>query len=391
MEKKRLYYIDWLRVLVILSLIPFHAALSYLRFGVVYIKAPVIGPSAWPFLLVTVPLGDFFMTLLFFVSGVASFHSLALRGSGRYIGERLNKLMQPLLLGFLFLCPETGYLMALHEGYQGGFLHFLPQFFYFQLLHYLGYGHLWFLLYLFVFSMVCLPLFQRWQREEGRLARIGDFITRGNRMLLPIGAVVLFELLLRPFFDGKQTIIGDWANDAVYGSVFLFGYLYAADARIEQRLRGYFKPSVVFGLLGLAGLFWAEVEWQVFGSSALYLSVVRAFCKGIYECSAIIFLMVVGKNRLNRGGRAIGYLSRASFPIYILHYLPVSFFTLLFLGLPVPNFVKFLLVVALSYLAVFLAYEVWRRASGRVREFAAKRRTVGEPRTIPLDKTPYHK
>lgn len=50
----------WLRVLVILTLIPFHAALTYLRFGNVYIKASVTGLSALPFVIATVPLGDFF-------------------------------------------------------------------------------------------------------------------------------------------------------------------------------------------------------------------------------------------------------------------------------------------------------------------------------------------
>lgn len=90
-ETKRLYYIDWLRVIVILLLIPFHAALTYLRYGSVYVKEPVSGLAAVPFLIVEVPLGDFFMTILFFVSGMASFYSFKSRGTGCYIGERAKK------------------------------------------------------------------------------------------------------------------------------------------------------------------------------------------------------------------------------------------------------------------------------------------------------------
>jgi hypothetical protein len=48
METKRLHYIDWLRVLVVLALIPFHASLTYLRYGVVYIKEPVSGLASLP-------------------------------------------------------------------------------------------------------------------------------------------------------------------------------------------------------------------------------------------------------------------------------------------------------------------------------------------------------
>jgi len=84
METKRLHYIDWLRVMVILALIPFHASLTYLRYGVVYIKEPVSGLASLPFLIIEVPLGDFFMTLMFFVSGVASYYSFHKRGAASY-------------------------------------------------------------------------------------------------------------------------------------------------------------------------------------------------------------------------------------------------------------------------------------------------------------------
>jgi len=150
METKRLYYVDWLRVLVILSLIPFHAALTYLRFGLVYIKAPVSGPAALP--------------------------------ARVYLSVPRDRL------------PHGPY-----EGYRGGFLNFIPQFFYHRLFYYPGYGHLWFLLYLFVFSMICVPLFRRWQRDESRIGRIGAFFSKGHRLLLPVGAVILLELFLRPF------------------------------------------------------------------------------------------------------------------------------------------------------------------------------------------------
>ena len=37
MENKRLYYIDWLRVLVVLTLIPFHASLTYNASFTIYV------------------------------------------------------------------------------------------------------------------------------------------------------------------------------------------------------------------------------------------------------------------------------------------------------------------------------------------------------------------
>lgn len=270
--------------------------------------------------------------------------------------------MVPLLLGYLFLCPATAYLQALFEGFEGGFISFIPQFFWYQIFHYHGYGHLWFLLYLFIFSMLCLPLFIRWQRDESRVRRIGNFLLKGHRMLLPIGLIILLETCLRPFFHTDQTFIFDWANDAVYLSVFVFGYVFAADERIQIKLREYFKPSIVIGALSLATLFFVNIMSQAIFSQR-DLTLLWVFAKGVYECSAIIFLLNIGKACFNQGGKAIRYLSGASFTVYLFHFLPVTFFTLLFFDLNIHIFIKFLMVVFLSYLVVFVIYELWRRVT----------------------------
>ena len=362
MESKRLYHLDWLRVSVVLSLIPFHAALTYLRYGIVYIKAPVRGIGALPFLLVTVPLGDFFMSLLFFISGVAAWYSLKKRNGRSFLGERAGRLLLPLLLGNLFLCPVTGYCLALYEGFQDGFLAYLPRFFVTDIVHYNGYGHLWFLLYLFVFSIICLPLFLRWQKNAARLERIVTFLLQGNRILIPFGIVVLFELCLRPFFSNSAYIlVTDWANDAVYLSLFIFGYVFASDARIPQKLRSYDGASKILAALSLGVLFYVNIQSQVRYQDAVYLMILWVLAKGVYESAAIVFLVNLGARRFNRDSGALRYLSGASFPIYIIHFLPVTFFTLVLIQTNMPNVLKFLLTIVCSYATVFLLYECWRR------------------------------
>lgn len=366
-ESKRLYYIDWLRVLVVLSLIPFHASLTYLRYGIVYIKESVSGLSSMPFLIIEVPLGDFSMSLLFFVSGVASYYSFNKRGAGLYIGERAQKLAIPFGLGYLLLCPVTAYIKALYEGFQDGFISFLPHFFWYNTYHYLGYGHLWFLFYLYVFSVICVPLFKRWQIEGGRLERISTFLSKGNRLLLPIGFIVLLEVFLRPsFHPDSYIIIGDWANVAVYLSLFIFGYVYAADLRIQEKVKEYYIHSIVFGISGLVTLYYVNIHSQMFWSDAFYLGVLWVWAKGVYECAGIIFLLNFGRRCLFRKGSLLTYLNKASFTIYIFHYLSVTFFTWLFIRFQIPIFAKYLLVVALSYMTVFCIWELWQSVKSKL-------------------------
>lgn len=362
MESKRLYYLDWLRALVVLSLIPFHAALTYLRYGIVYIKAPLTGIPALPFLLVTVPLGDFFMSLMFFIAGVAAYYSLRKRSGRSFLAERAHRLLLPLALGSLLLCSVTGYCKALYEGFQDGFLAFLPKFLVTDVIHYNGYGHLWFLLYLFVFSAVCLPLFLYWKKHVPSLERLVSFLVKGNRILIPFGLVVLFELCLRPFFsDSAYIIITDWANDAVYLSLFIFGYVFASDERILERFRSYDRMAKILFALSLAGLFYVNIQSQVFYVDSIFQTIVWVLSKGIYESAAIVLLVKLGSKRWNTNNGVLRYLSKATFPIYILHFLPVTFFTLILIRTNLPNFLKFTLTVLLSYATVWILYECWRR------------------------------
>ncbi len=362
MESKRLYYLDWLRALVVLSLIPFHAALTYLRYGIVYIKAPITGISALPFLFFTVPLGDFFMSLLFFVAGAAAYYSLRKRSGRSFMAERAHRLFLPLALGNLLLCPITGYMKALYEGFQDGFLAFLPKFFLTDVAHYYGYGHLWFLLYLFVFSAICLPLFLYWKKHPSTLEWLVSYLLKGNHVLVPFGLILLFELLLRPFFSNSMfIIITDWANDAVYLGLFLFGYVFASDERIAERFRSLDRLSKILVSLSLAGLFIVNIQGQVFYSDSMLRALMWVICKGVYECAAIVLLINIGCKRWNVDSGALRYLSRASFPIYILHFLPVTFFSLILIRTTLPDFLKFALTVLFSYATVFILYECWRR------------------------------
>ncbi len=173
---------------------------------------------------------------------------------------------------------------------------------------------------------------------------------------------MLFELCLRPFFyDSAYILVTDWANDAVYLSLFIFGYVFASDERIPQKLHAYDGASKILVALSLGVLFYVNIQSQVLYHNADYLTVLWVFAKGVYESAAIVFLVNLGARRFNRDSGALRYLSGASFPVYIIHFLPVTFFTLVLIQTNMPNVLKFLLTIVCSYATVFLLYECWRR------------------------------
>jgi fucose 4-O-acetylase-like acetyltransferase len=98
----RKYFIDNLRWITILLLLPFHTFIIYNTFGEGnYIKGngnillTNIIVSFWPW----------FMPLLFVLAGISSMYALTKRKPIDYLKERFNKLFVPLLSGILIIIP----------------------------------------------------------------------------------------------------------------------------------------------------------------------------------------------------------------------------------------------------------------------------------------------
>lgn len=359
MEKERLYFVDWLRVLVILTLIPYHCALTYTGLGDVYIISPIKDIIILPLLIITASLDNFFMTLLFFLSGIGTYYALQHRSGSEYMGERTKKLIIPFLIGWIFICPLQAYFMGLYHGFSGSFLSFIPEFFSPKMASYLGYAHLWFLFYLFTFSAICIPLFNRWLKDTDRLNRITSFLCKGYNIFIPMAFIILVETFLRPIFVGRPyIIIMDWANDIVYLSVFVFGFIFGYDSKIQARINELTKISTVVSLICIPILVYFYYLWAVCGAQAALLTYTWAFLKGVYECTAIIMLIGIGKRYLNKKNKIITYLNNASFTYFYWHYLPVSVLTYYLIRTNLHVYLKYSIVVILSYLFIFVFYEL---------------------------------
>src|SRR5699024_7100952 len=102
--------------------------------------------------------------------GQSAWHSLARRYPRAFVIERVRHILLPLVGGVLLLVPPQVYLERRLSGrFTGSFLEFYPHFF--DGLYPRGnfaWHHLWFLGYLFVFSVAALPLFEWLRRNRGR-------------------------------------------------------------------------------------------------------------------------------------------------------------------------------------------------------------------------------
>jgi len=105
------------------------------------------------------------MPLFFIVSGAAIYYSLRSRKAGGFVKERILRILVPwVTIGIFVIAPPQIFLEGVFNGkFTGNFFQWYPQ--YFDGIYPFGGNfaiiplHLWYLVLLFIFSMIALPIF----------------------------------------------------------------------------------------------------------------------------------------------------------------------------------------------------------------------------------------
>jgi peptidoglycan/LPS O-acetylase OafA/YrhL len=348
--------LDWLRVLAVLLLVPFHAALIFVQDpnSIMYVK----DTRNSEFLAIMAGfIHQFHMPLLFAISGAATGLALGVRGPGQYLRERALRLLVPLLFAIFVLIPPMTYLTRLVYGTPLGFWEHYLGFFRLDPNDLSGYGgtltpaHAWFILYLLIFSLVALPgfLWARRADHQPLMARVAALLEK---------RLALFWLVIPLALTAAIDVLGD-KNPFYYFTVFCLGYLLITDPRYTDALDRDAPISLAMGLLfAVLRQVWQphfavwSLPWIGYG---LMEQATRWFL--------VLALLGWGHRWLQRGGKVLRYLSEAAFPFYILH-LPITTLVGYFvIRLEAPIAFNYLLIVTLSILLTFGVYELAKRVA----------------------------
>lgn len=343
----RRYGFDWLRVLVILLLFPFHTARVFDVWEPFYVKGAVNGFSTW----FVSALGYWIMPLLFVIAGYSAFTALQKRTARQYMKERLLRLLVPLLFGLVLITPPQGYFALLERGYTGNYFAFLGRYF-FDFSDISGYtggfspDHLWFILYLFIISAALLPLLLLLRRHSGFWGRLA------RPWALLLGFIPVTAMLTLPDFGGK--------NMFYYAMLFFLGAVLATSDGFINLLRKHRWPLLSGGLLAGLGMFAIVITagWQ---EGYTFAGIGFTLLRELSCWLLVLGLMGVADAHRNKPNKALIYLSRASYPVYLVHQtllVIIAYFALKTALLPAPLFI----VIMRGTLAASLGvYEVCRR------------------------------
>jgi hypothetical protein len=310
----RRYDLDALRVGAFLLLLLYHLGMFYVSWDW-HVKSSHVLRGLEPWMGA---LNPWRLTLLFVISGAATRFMGEKTGSATLAKERSQRLLVPLLFGMiLIVAPQSWAEVVEKNGYAGSFLDFWPRYLTFDPRFGLilpTYNHLWFVAYLWVYTMLAVALRPFWPAIEAGAARL---LKGPALLLLPALIFGLYRATAARAWGETHIVFADGYGHLQYGTAFLLGFVMARnDAAwdlLEQRRLGVLATACAALAVGLL------VRRYEYVQEAGSLTTVAAFVRETYAWTVICALFGYARHYIRSGSPLLTTLTEAVFPFYIIH------------------------------------------------------------------------
>jgi len=348
---KRNNSLDWLRVLGILFVFIYHTTRLY-NVEDWSVKNDVWYPSVeiWNGFATS-----FMMPLMFVISGASLFYALGKGGFGKFIKDKILRLLVPLFAGALTHISLQSYLWDKTHGLFGGsYFQFLPQYYRLGSINWLG-AHLWYLLFLFLFSILLYPIL-RWLKSNGSgfLYRLVGAIRRTG-VLYTLTFPFLLLYLIIPSDSLLLSDNGGWPY-IMYLWFLLLGFLLVSDEQLQDKIRRLRWVSLEVGLALVVGFLIVlsrVTNMDEITPLLILAAVMRIF--GGWIC--VLAFFGLGMQYLTVRTARLDYANEAVLPFYILHQTVIQAVGYFVLQWAIPDALEWMAVVAISFAIIMLLYE----------------------------------
>lgn len=375
--------LDLLRMFVVVGLVFFHTARIF-DTGDFYVKND---PTSELVSIAIAFAAMWGMPLLFVISGMGIWYSLRSRTMKAFAWERVRRLLVPLVFGVLVIVPPQIWTrLRADPGYDESYWQFLPRFFDVQFTPggfpflvgsdpataLFEWAHLWFVVLLFSFSLLLLPVIWYLRKPAGLLA-IQRIAERTNRLWVVVAAGLSFAVL-DATFGGEEGLAG-WSRYS-YALFILYGYLLATDRRFGQALRRHRKSALILGIATFAvvGFLFAlgsESEGvdvlADYNAVSLGMRAVRGLSGWLWIVTILGFANGSGKDsRASPDTKAMSsalnrvssYTSEAVLPFYVLHQTVIVLLGFYVVQWPISTTLKYLTICLISLVVILAIYDV---------------------------------
>jgi len=402
-EPTRRRELDVMRVFVVAGLVLFHSARIF-DTGDFYVKHD---PTSEVVSVLVSFAALWGMPLLFIVSGMGISYSLRTRTTRQFAVERTGRLLVPLVFGVMVIVPPQIWTRLRSDPtFDESYLAFLPRFLDVRLelsnfpflvgddpaTGLFEWGHLWFLVLLFAWSLLLLPIIRYLQTSQGQRL-VGSLADQVDRFWVIVAAGLPLALL-----EGGLGSDEDWAgwNRYSYAVFLLYGYVLASDRRFGRALGRHRRSAITLGIVTfmVVGALFALAESTAGVDPLVHFdvgSVSMRMVKGVSGWLWVVAIMgfASGKGRQGAGtesreptviDRAGAYASEAVLPFYVLHQTVIVLLGFYVVDWSIHATLQYLIICTASLGAILAIYDFAVRRTRPTRFlFGMKTRRVSPP------------
>jgi len=356
-------WIDHLRSFITLLVVAHHASLAYTTFAFfdasTYINstAPVVDEHRWIGMDIFENFNDiFFMSLMFFISGLFVVKSIDRKGHRRFITDRAKKLGIPFIITVTFIIPFAyipSYYLASHSFEINAFIkdYFVHQQW--------PVGPPWFIWILLLFNCIAMiiptPLYHK------IFDRIAIIANKPALLIFIFFTIAILALMPLSLWVGQYTWTGFGPFDFQLNRILLYFVFFWVGACLGSKdwEAVLFKQEKLLGLNWKAWLFccllcYALVElfsfyaWTPVKQGRLNVTVAYIIFDVCFSASCIsssLAMLAIFRRGANKQSAVWQSLSSNAYGIYLLHYVFITWLQFLLLKTSLPITGKFFLVV----------------------------------------------
>ena len=343
--------IDWLRIFAMVMIFFFHSARAFDQIPW-EIKNGETNLGFTIFVLFT---AFWIMPLFFLLSGMSFYYALGKRSQTEIIKERSKRLMVPYIFGICTILSLQVYYEAMFgneylPSFKGNFLEFYIFHYFTQGFYYMG-GffpitgiYLWYLLFLFIFTLVCLKLFAYFRKENmiKKLSKLATFSTKKGGILIFVIPMIILEFLGVVFLPFIQP--AGWSV-LVYLCIFIYGYIFASNEQFKKAME---KNSVVALIIGTISSIIGIIVYLNLSTDIIIMILFLVFLPLSGFCWLVTILGFASKY-LNKSSKHLKFLNELVLPFYILHQAIIIMVDYYVIQLSISIFLKYLIVLPIAF------------------------------------------
>lgn len=357
---ERKYEFDWLRIMAILVVFLYHSS-RFFNLENWHVKN--INTYAW------VEGWNYFATLwmmplFFIISGASLFFALQKANRFRqFYSDKFSRLMIPVLFATITHSALQVYLERISHGqFTGSFPAFFPGYFSGLYLEIGGAGnfafhgmHLWYLLFLFFYSLLCYPIFE-WLTDKGY-----RFLKRITSLFAIPGLIYLWftlpMLILKWVIPNSVLSVGNGGWGFLYYLWFLIaGFMIASSDGLTLLIR---RQRLVS--LALAVILTAFYLYQCFSPAGVIFPIrinswINALLRYASAWCCLFAILGFGTRYLSVDRPILRHLNEGVLPFYILHQTVLLWLGYYIMTMDIHDGLKWVIVFSGSFIMIICIY-----------------------------------